>query len=51
MGEFKKSFDARGTATAITRIFSGFRVLGKTNFSKAAMRRAVRASLKLLETG
>lgn len=50
-GEFKKSFDARGAATAITSIFSGFMVLGKADFSKAAMRRAVRASLKILETG
>ena len=48
-GEFKSDFDAAGTATAITSIFSGFMVLGKANFSKSAMRKAVQASLTLLE--
>lgn len=49
-GEFRADFDASGAATAITSIFSGFMVLGKANFTKSSMRKAVQASLKLLET-
>lgn len=48
-GEFGQDFDTRGTATVITSIFSGFMVLGKANFSKSAMHKAVLASLKLLD--
>ena len=48
-GEFQKGFDVRGVSAAITSIFSGFIVLGKANFPKATVRKAVQASIKLLD--
>ena len=49
-GEFGQAFDPRGVAAAITTLFSGFMVMGKANFPKATMRKAVQASLSLLDT-
>ena len=50
-GEFSRHFDAGAAAAAITSIFSGFMVMGKANFPKATLRKAVQASLALLEAG
>jgi TetR/AcrR family transcriptional repressor of nem operon len=48
-GELSRDLDAGGTATTITATMAGMMVLGKANFSKAALKKTINQVLQLLD--
>jgi len=48
-GELSKDLDAGGTATTIATTMAGMMVLGKANFSKAALKKTINQVLQLLD--
>ena len=48
-GELSKDLDAGSTATTIATTMAGMMVLGKANFSKAALKKTINQVLQLLD--
>ena len=48
-GELSKNLDAGSTATTIATTMAGMMVLGKANFSKAALKKTINQVLRLLD--
>jgi hypothetical protein len=48
-GELSRDLDAGSTATTITATMAGMMVLGKANFSKAALKKTINQVLQLLD--